>query len=52
MTLRLARVKPTVHELLSRDGFLDRIGADKTHGNVSRAVEAQINETDTPTSET
>jgi SulP family sulfate permease len=51
MTLRLARVKPAVHELLSRDGFLDRIGDDKTHGNVARAVEAQINETDQRTPE-
>jgi len=52
MTLRLARVKPAVNEVLRRDGFLDRIGDNKTHGNVSRAVEAQINETDTPTSDT
>jgi MFS superfamily sulfate permease-like transporter len=42
MTLRLARVKPTVRELLARDGVLDRIGDDKIHGNVDQAVEAQI----------
>jgi SulP family sulfate permease len=41
-TLRLARVKPAVREVLERDGVLDRIGADKTHGNVDQAVEAQI----------
>ncbi|MFZ0187906.1 MAG: sulfate permease, partial [Streptosporangiaceae bacterium] len=34
MTLRLARVKPAVREVLERDGVLDRIGAGKTHGNV------------------
>ena len=44
VTLRLARVKPAVHELLRRDGFLDRIGDDRTHGNVNRAVEAQVGE--------
>lgn len=40
--LRLARVKPAVREVLERDGVLDRIGDDKTHGNVDEAVEAQI----------
>jgi hypothetical protein len=40
--LRLARVKPAVREVLERDGVLDRIGPDKTHGNVDQAVEAQI----------
>jgi len=42
LTMRLARVKPAVNDLLRRDGFLDRIGHDKIHGNVDRAVEAQI----------
>jgi len=42
MTLRLARLKRSVRELLVRDGALDRIGDDKTHGNVDQAVEAQI----------
>jgi high affinity sulfate transporter 1 len=42
VTLHLARVKPTVFELLSRDGVIDRIGIDRIHGNVFRAVEAQI----------
>jgi sulfate permease, SulP family len=41
VTLRLARVKPAVCELLGRDGVLDRIGDDKTHGNVDQAVAAQ-----------
>jgi SulP family sulfate permease len=42
MTLRLARVKPAVHDLLARDGTLDRIGDDKTHGNIEQAVKAQM----------
>ncbi len=42
VTLHLARVKPTVFELLRRDGVIDRIGEDRIHGNVFRAVEAQI----------
>ena len=48
VTLRLARVKPAVQELLRRDGFLDRIGEDKIHGNVYRAVEAQFDKAETP----
>ncbi len=41
VTLRLARMKPAVQEVLRRDGFLDAIGEDRMHGNVYRAVEAQ-----------
>jgi anti-anti-sigma factor len=41
VTLRLARVKPSVREVLRRDGFLDRIGDSRIHGNVYRAVAAQ-----------
>ena len=47
VTLRLARVKPAVEEVLRRDGFLDRLGNDRTHGNVHRAVEAQMGDTET-----
>jgi sulfate permease, SulP family len=42
MTLRLARVKPAVREVLKRDGVLERIGEDKIHGNIEQAVEAQM----------
>jgi sulfate permease, SulP family len=42
ITLRLARVKPAVAEILNRDGFLEQIGNDRTHGNVFRAVEAEL----------
>jgi SulP family sulfate permease len=41
-TLRLARVKPNVLRVLRADGFVDRLGADRIHGNVDRAVEAQL----------
>jgi SulP family sulfate permease len=41
LTLRLARVKPSVRTTLERDGFLRRLGADHVHGNVHRAVDAQ-----------
>ena len=45
IALRLARVKPSVEEVLRSDGFLDRLGEGRTHGNVHRAVETQIEET-------
>ena len=40
--LRLARVKPAVAGVLARDGVLERLGPDRIHGNVHRAVEAQL----------
>jgi sulfate permease, SulP family len=40
--LRLARVKPAVASVLERDGVLARFGPDRIHGNVHRAVEAQL----------
>ena len=42
VSLRLARVKPAVRELLARDGVVERIGEDKIHPNVDQAVRAQI----------
>jgi high affinity sulfate transporter 1 len=42
VTLRLARVKPNVLTVLRADGVVDRIGLDHIHGNVYRAVEAEI----------
>ncbi|TDE95173.1 sulfate permease [Occultella glacieicola] len=44
VTLRLARVKPHVLNVLRAQGVLDRVGADHVHGNVHRAVEAQLAE--------
>jgi sulfate permease, SulP family len=40
--VRLARVKPDVAAVLERDGFLSRLGRNRIHGNVYRAVEAQL----------
>jgi high affinity sulfate transporter 1 len=40
--LRLARVKPAVAGVLARDGVLDRFGPERIHGNVQRAVQAQL----------
>ena len=37
--------KPHVLAMLQSEGVLDRIGADHLHGNVHRAVEAQLAET-------
>ena len=42
VSLRLARLKPAVREVLARDGVLDRIGDDNIHGNVDHAVNAQL----------
>ena len=42
VTLRLARVKPHVRAVLEADGVVDLLGADHIHGNVHRAVEAQL----------
>ena len=41
-TMRLARVKPSVLAVLRADGFVDRLAADRIHGNVDRAVEAEL----------
>ena len=42
VTLRLARVKPSVLAVLRADGFVDRLAGDRIHGNVDRAVEAEL----------
>jgi sulfate permease, SulP family len=41
VSLRLARLKPSVRAILDRDGVIERIGPDRIHGNVHRAVEAE-----------
>jgi SulP family sulfate permease len=46
--LRLARVKPQVRIVLEADGIVDLIGADHIHGNVHRAVEAQLSRAQPP----
>jgi SulP family sulfate permease len=52
ITLRLARVKPAVIATLRKDGILDLIGTDRIHGNVHRAVSAQLDAQPPPTAET
>jgi len=42
ISFRLARVKPVVLEVLSRDGVVEALGADHIHDDVSRAVEAEL----------
>ena len=42
VTLRLARVKPPALKVLRADGIVELIGPDHIHGNVNRAIEAQL----------
>ena len=49
VTIRLARVKPRMLEVLRRDGVLDHLGTTHVHGNVHRAVEAMVSAPPTPT---
>ncbi len=42
VALRLARVKPNVLKVIQADGIVDLIGEDHIHGNVNRAIEAQL----------
>lgn len=48
ITLRLARLKKAVRATLTRDGVLERIGAGNIHGNVDRAVRAQVDASGPP----
>jgi high affinity sulfate transporter 1 len=48
--LRLARLKPQVRSVLEADGVIELVGADHVHGNVFRAVEAQLAEAGSPRS--
>jgi len=42
VSLRLARIKPSAATVLAKDGVLDHFGSERVHGNVYRAVEAQL----------
>ena len=42
VALRLARVKPNVLKVIQADGIVEMIGEDHIHGNVNRAIEAQL----------
>ncbi len=48
ITLRLAKLKPAARDILEREGVLERIGPDRLHGSVHRAVEAQLAATPPP----
>ncbi len=42
ITMRLARVKTVVRQVLEREGVIELVGADHVHGNIPGAVEAQL----------
>ena len=42
VTLRLARLKTSVRDVLERDGVLDRLGVDGSSLNIAQAVEAHL----------
>ena len=42
IALRLARLKPQVRSVLDADGLTEALGADRIHGNVDRAIEAEL----------
>jgi SulP family sulfate permease len=46
--MRLARVKPHVLRVLETDGIVEQIGRDHIHGNVDRAVAAQLADAQAP----
>jgi high affinity sulfate transporter 1 len=46
ITLRLARLKPSVRATLAKDGVIDLIGINQIHGNVYRAVRAQLDQSE------
>jgi sulfate permease, SulP family len=45
LSLRLVRVKPAVKAVLARDGFADRLGADRVHRTINDAVGAELAQT-------
>jgi SulP family sulfate permease len=42
VSIRLARVKPQVLAVLAADGFVERLGPDRIHGETHDAVEAEL----------
>ena len=42
VTLRLMRLKPNVLRVLEANGIVELVGADHIHGNVDRAIEAEL----------
>jgi len=52
VALRLAHVKPQVLDVLDADGMVATLGADRIHGNVDEAIEAQLAEDARPRART
>jgi SulP family sulfate permease len=48
ITLRLARVKPSVREVLGRDGVLERLGDEGSYLSIAQAVEAHVSSSGEP----
>ena len=46
ITLRLARAKPSIRDVLRRDGVLERLGDDGSYLSVAQAVEAHVSSLD------
>ena len=46
VTLRLARVKPAVREVLRRDGVLERLGDEGAYLSVWQAVQTHMSSSD------
>ena len=44
VALRLTRVKPQVRSVLDADGLTAALGTDSIHGNVDRAVQAELSQ--------
>jgi hypothetical protein len=43
-SFRFARVRADVMDVLDADGFVDELGKDRFHGNLDRAVAAELAE--------
>jgi SulP family sulfate permease len=52
VALRLAHVKPQVLDVLDAEGMVATLGADRIHGNVDEAIEAQLAEDARPRART
>ncbi len=48
IVLHLARLKPGLRVILERDQVLERIGPDRVHGNIRRALQAHLRAPDPP----
>ncbi|WP_285115443.1 sulfate permease [Leifsonia sp. fls2-241-R2A-40a] len=44
VNLRLTRLKPGPRAVLERDGVIEQLGAQRIHGNIHRAVQAEVSD--------